>query len=94
MSETEKIGYEKDGRTAVITLQRPETRNAIDPEMDRRLQEIWSDFRDDDDLDLQWAIGPCSPALPGAELEAKPEVKYDQDRLQNQRRTAVLSTPQ
>jgi enoyl-CoA hydratase/carnithine racemase len=53
MSETEKIGYEKDGRTAVITLQRPETRNAIDPEMDRRLQEIWSDFRDDDDLDLQ-----------------------------------------
>jgi enoyl-CoA hydratase/carnithine racemase len=67
MSEAEKIGYEKDGRIGVITLRRPETRNAIDPEMDGRLQEIWSDFRDDDDLDIAIWTGTGNAFCSGAD---------------------------
>ena len=42
--------YEKRGRVAIITLNRPEVHNAINFEMGRELLEIWGDFRDDDDL--------------------------------------------
>lgn len=42
--------YEKKGRVAQITLDRPDRLNAVDPGMARRLTEIWADFRDDDDL--------------------------------------------
>ncbi len=44
------ILYEKRGRVAYITINRPEARNAIDPETMQELSDAWSDFRDDDDL--------------------------------------------
>jgi enoyl-CoA hydratase/carnithine racemase len=52
MSKSAKVLYEKDNRIAVITLNRPEVKNAIDPEADGLLREIWSDFRDDEGLDV------------------------------------------
>lgn len=44
------ILYEKRGRVAYITINRPEARNAIDPETMQELSDAWSDFRDDDGL--------------------------------------------
>lgn len=42
--------YEKRDGIAVITLNRPERRNAFSPETMVRLAEAWIDYRDDDDL--------------------------------------------
>ena len=48
--EFEKILYEKDGRVAIVTINRPERMNAIDPQTSFELLAAMSDFRDDDDL--------------------------------------------
>jgi E-phenylitaconyl-CoA hydratase len=50
MPDFKNIIYEKKGRIAVITINRPERMNAIDPETSRELREAWSDFRDDNEL--------------------------------------------
>ena len=50
MGDYEKILYEKRGRVAVVTVNRPERMNAIDPQTSAELHEAWSDFRDDDEL--------------------------------------------
>ena len=47
-----KALYSKRDRIAYITFNRPEARNAIDPEMQELLVEIWSDFRDDEATDV------------------------------------------
>ncbi|HZP55997.1 MAG TPA: enoyl-CoA hydratase-related protein [Dehalococcoidia bacterium] len=46
----EKILYEKRGRIAVVTINRPDRMNAIDPQTSAELHEAWCDFRDDDAL--------------------------------------------
>jgi enoyl-CoA hydratase/carnithine racemase len=46
----EKVIYEKRGRIAIVTINRPEVMNAIDPQTSAELHEAWSDFRDDDEL--------------------------------------------
>ncbi len=48
--EFEKILYEKDGRVAIVTINRPERMNAIDPQTSFELHAAMSDFRDDEDL--------------------------------------------
>ena len=50
MADFSKIIYEKKGRIAYITLNRPERRNAVDPDTTRELRQAFSDFRDDDEL--------------------------------------------
>jgi enoyl-CoA hydratase/carnithine racemase len=42
--------YEKKGRIAYITLNRPASLNAMTNQMKRRLNEIWFDFRDDPEV--------------------------------------------
>jgi enoyl-CoA hydratase/carnithine racemase len=42
--------YEKQGRIAYITLNRPEVMNALHLEAHLELAEIWEDFRDDPDV--------------------------------------------
>jgi enoyl-CoA hydratase/carnithine racemase len=48
----EKITYEERGRIAIITINRPDRMNAIDPQTSSELLEAWTHFRDTDDL---WA---------------------------------------
>jgi E-phenylitaconyl-CoA hydratase len=50
MPDFKNVIYEKKGRIAVVTINRPERMNAIDPETSRELLSAWSDFRDDNEL--------------------------------------------
>ena len=42
--------YEKKNRIAYVTLNRPEVMNALHADCHRELSEVWSDFRDDDEV--------------------------------------------
>jgi enoyl-CoA hydratase/carnithine racemase len=44
------ILYEKKDKIAIITINRPEAMNAIDPETSEELGKAWLDFRDDPEL--------------------------------------------
>lgn len=44
------ITYEKTGRIATITINRPDALNAIDPRTSDELTEAWADFRDDPEV--------------------------------------------
>ena len=45
----EFTSYEKKGRIAYVTINRPEVMNAVHPPASRELSEIWDDFQSDDD---------------------------------------------
>ena len=65
------IVYEKKGRLASVTINRPERRNAIDGETSRELLEAFSDFRDDDELWVSVLTGAGDQAFSaGADLVA------------------------
>ncbi len=61
--------YEKRDRIAYVTFNRPEARNAIDPEMQELLVETWTDFRDDDDVDVAILTGAGDAFCAGADLK-------------------------
>ena len=65
----DKVLYEKKGEIAYITLNRPEVKNAIDLDVQRRLHEIWTDFRDDDAIRLAILTGSGDAFCAGADLK-------------------------
>ena len=65
-----KVLYEKRDRIAYVTINRPEARNAIDPDVHRLMIETWEDFRDDDSLDVAILTGSGDEAFcAGADLK-------------------------
>src|SRR6266513_457148 len=64
-----KVLYEKSGRIAYVTLNRPEARNAIDPETHELLWSTWEDFRDDDSVDVAILTGSGEAFSAGADLK-------------------------
>ncbi|MFN8161423.1 MAG: enoyl-CoA hydratase/isomerase family protein [Solirubrobacterales bacterium] len=64
-----KVLYEKRGRIAYVTINRPEARNAIDPEVHRLMIETWADFRDDDSVDVAILTGAGEAFCAGADLK-------------------------
>lgn len=66
-----KVLYEKRDKIAYVTLNRPDAMNAIDLESHRLLWEIWSDFRDDDALQVAILTGAGDQAFcAGADLKS------------------------
>ena len=61
--------YEKSDRIALITLNRPQAMNAINPELHARLWEIWEDFRDDAAVDVAILTGAGDAFCAGADLK-------------------------
>jgi E-phenylitaconyl-CoA hydratase len=59
------VEYEKDGRIAVFTINRPEARNALNMETLRELQEVMTDFRDDPELWVGIVTGAGEKAFCG-----------------------------
>lgn len=65
-----KALYEKRGRIAYVTFNRPEAMNAIDLEMHELLWQIWREFRDDDGVDVAIVTGAGDEAFcAGADLK-------------------------
>ncbi len=60
--------YEKKGRIAYITLNRPDKLNAISPEAATELGKIWLDLRDDDNLWVAVLSGAGKSFCAGADL--------------------------
>jgi enoyl-CoA hydratase/carnithine racemase len=50
-----KVLYEQRGRIAYITLNRPESLNAVDDELDAALWSAWAQFNSDDALEIALA---------------------------------------
>jgi enoyl-CoA hydratase/carnithine racemase len=64
-----KLTYEKRDRIAYVTINRPEARNAIDPDVHRLMVEAWADFRDDDSVDVAILTGAGDAFCAGADLK-------------------------
>lgn len=60
--------YEKRDKIAYITLNRPQSRNAVNREMAERLVEIWKDFPDDDNLHVAILNGNGKSFCVGADI--------------------------
>jgi enoyl-CoA hydratase/carnithine racemase len=65
----EKLIYEKRDRIAYVTINRPEARNAIDPDVHRLMVEAWADFRDDESVDVAILTGAGEAFSAGADLK-------------------------
>ncbi len=65
--------YEAEGRIAVITLNRPEARNAMSPELSAALGEAFDQFEADDDLWVAILAGNGRVFCAGADLKALSE---------------------
>ncbi|MBI5580612.1 MAG: enoyl-CoA hydratase/isomerase family protein [Deltaproteobacteria bacterium] len=63
-----KVLYEKRGRIAYVTLNRPETLNAVDDELDEALWQAWADFNADDAVDVAIVTGKGRAFCAGADL--------------------------
>lgn len=55
---------------AMITLNRPEAKNAIDPELHERLKAIWARVEADDDIELAILTGEGDAFCAGADLKS------------------------
>ncbi len=64
-----KLIYEKRDRIAYLTINRPEARNAIDPDVHRLMIDAWADFRDDDSADVAILTGAGDAFCAGADLK-------------------------
>ena len=64
-----KVLYEKRDRIAYVTLNRPEARNAVDPETHELLWSTWEDFGDDDSVDVAILTGSGDAFSAGADLK-------------------------
>jgi E-phenylitaconyl-CoA hydratase len=64
------IDYNKEGKIAIFTLNRPEALNAIDPESADELSKAFNDFKNDDDLLVGIITGAGNKAFSiGADVE-------------------------
>jgi enoyl-CoA hydratase/carnithine racemase len=85
-----KVLYEKRDRIAYVTINRPEARNAIDPDVHRMLIETWADFRDDDDVDVAILTGTGEAFCAGADLKTFIQPKFVEPRPEDLRETIEL----
>ena len=65
-----KVLYETRDRIAYVTINRPEAKNAIDPDVHRLLIEAWTGFRDDDAADVAILTGAGDAFCAGADLKS------------------------
>jgi len=65
---SEVVLFEKRDHLALVTLNRPEARNAFDPEVLVRLDDAWTTVRDDDDIRVAVITGAGTAFSAGADL--------------------------
>src|SRR4051795_7685303 len=64
-----KLLYEKRDRIAYLTLNRPEAKNALDPDLHQLLWDAWEDFAADDAVDVAILTGAGDAFCAGADLK-------------------------
>jgi enoyl-CoA hydratase len=64
------VSYEREGPVAVITIDRPEQRNAIDRQTATELGDAWDRFEDDEDALVGVLYGAKGDFSAGADLKA------------------------
>ena len=64
------VGYEVDGPVAVVTIDRPEVRNAVDGPTAAALADAFRRFEEDDDLAVAVLTGASGTFCAGADLKA------------------------
>jgi enoyl-CoA hydratase/carnithine racemase len=86
----ETIRYERDGHVTVLTLDRPEQRNAVSRKMNSELHEAWQQFRDAEDEFVLVLTGQGDAFCAGWDLADAAETRIeDWDEF----RTSVLNSP-
>jgi enoyl-CoA hydratase/carnithine racemase len=73
---SDTVLYEKRDRIAYVTLNRPDAKNAVDPEMHDALVSVWTDFRDDDGVDVAILTGAGDAFCAGADLRTFVPANY------------------
>jgi enoyl-CoA hydratase len=66
----EHLLVERDGPVTVLTLNRPEARNAFSPQMLTRLEDAWIEAEADDDVRVVVLTGAAGHFCAGADLKA------------------------
>ena len=61
------VDYAVDGHIATVTLNRPEARNAVNPEVAVRLADAWDAVRDDDNVRVAILTGTGTVFCAGAD---------------------------
>ena len=74
--------YEKKGKIAYITLNRPDKMNALNTELINELSKIWIDFRDDDDLWVAVLTGAGRAFCVGADFQSINEPGFTTDPIE------------
>jgi enoyl-CoA hydratase/carnithine racemase len=64
-----EVEYEKQGRIAILTLNRPEARNAVNGALARRMEEILDDYEADPELWVAILTANGSAFCAGADLK-------------------------
>src|SRR5690242_4844163 len=62
------VRYEKRDRIAYVTINRPEARNAVSPDVHRAMIAAWADFAEDDSVDVAILTGAGDAFCAGADL--------------------------
>jgi enoyl-CoA hydratase len=62
--------FEKRDRIGYITLNRPESRNALNDELNDALWEVWKEFNEDEELDVAIVTGAGQAFCSGADLKS------------------------
>jgi enoyl-CoA hydratase/carnithine racemase len=83
--------YEKKGKIAYITLNRPEKLNALNPDVLKELVDVWVDFRDDDNLWVAIIGGNGKSFCAGADVVKLGESGFSP--LGKQRSTFITTSP-
>ena len=85
------IRLEREGAVAILTIDRPEVRNALDFETSDELVEAWRSFRDDDDLRAAILTGAGDRAFcAGADLRGVAEFYRNLTSAERLRRAEQL----
>ena len=87
-----KLLYEKRDRVAWLTLNRPEAKNAIDPELHKLLWEAWEDYAADDSLDVAILTGSGDAFCAGADLKTYIPPLFDPPRTPDSRSARSAAT--
>ena len=70
MSDFETVRYDVDGRTATITLNRPERKNAMNQTLKDELRECWTRVKADPDIWVAIITGAGDAFSSGADVES------------------------